>query len=122
MRFNQIMNIIDKRFPKKFKVRISLFSKQNANYCIEYSYSRLFDNWIRLNHWYDNRDYSSDRIAWYNPILKLYEDAKIIASEFNTIQDIINYQEKQNKKCELWKTKRRNWLNKNCPVDKENIK
>jgi hypothetical protein len=77
-------------FEKKFGLRIKKFSSTSKSYCVQYAHYRFIPVWYTLHHWL--------RIfGTWNPVLEKYEDAKTFARQFETIEDVKNWQAEQDR-------------------------
>lgn len=71
----------DKKYPKKFKVRIKLYIEGKERYTIQYCHYRFFKHWITINRWLTE-------VGVFNPYLLPVNEAEEKAREFKTYGDI----------------------------------
>ncbi len=92
--FNNILKFFKKspNNPEEFKVRISLHTPGSPYYVIEYKDDKV---WTRLYEWhYLSHDPSYKNMSW-NPVLLRVKEAEEFARTFQSIDDVNEFDNKQ---------------------------
>lgn len=110
------MKLIDKVFPKKFKVRIRHCA--DTHYYIEYSYERFLTDWMQISYWYE---YNITHAEWH-PYLKGYMEAENFALSFVTIDDVNKHYAPELKKKKEWEERYKAFYGKKVPYYSKTIK
>lgn len=111
------IEIINKLFPLKFKVRIVHFSKQY--YYIEYCHYKIFKNWYYLGYWFDTGP--SSQIYNWSEKLFTYKEAEEIAKNIKNIEDVNNYHAPEIAKKKAFRKARKKWKKENIPYKNKSI-
>jgi hypothetical protein len=83
--------------PKyKFKSRIRYYGGDQY-YCVEYAYYRLFPIYHKVRYWFHIGVINSSVASWSIYLFK-EQDFDSVSERFNTIEKVITYKEKEQKR------------------------
>lgn len=114
-----LTKLLDKYFPKVFKLEVRLFTPHSKWYYISYSNSRFSDNWESLSFWWSLGP--THRDACWSTRLMEYDDMIEFASALTSMDAVDEYYQKQTVVKEQDEKLREEWYRSVQPVKVQKI-